>query len=235
LLVLFSLCLSVSLCSGNKIENVSVTPTQLPSRINSPPPVSAASVLAAQINIASPQSNPQRYSTTPFSPPPPPNTVTPTARAPVTREQSGALPPPQTVKFGSTTTIPSTSTATTSTIPVAPPLAPPAGGGSGGAGMSSSSTNYGALVRQSTLEKAVADSTDRGEEVKRQQTLERQMLEKDLQEKMRIQQEGRKREAIARERAMSRQRVDAARALESKNPMTLAGEVSDRWVSHGLW
>lgn len=41
---------------------------------------------------------------------------------------------------------------------------------------------------------------------------------------MRIQQEGRKREALARERGMSRQRVDAARAVEAKNPMTLAGE-----------
>jgi hypothetical protein len=85
-------------------------------------------------------------------------------------------------------------------------------------------SSIGSIVRQSSLDRAVADSTDRGEEVKRQQTIERQMLEKDLQEKMKIQQEGRKREALARERAMSRQRVEAARALESKNPMTLAGE-----------
>ena len=41
---------------------------------------------------------------------------------------------------------------------------------------------------------------------------------------MRIQQEGRQREALARERVASKQRLDAARAIESRNPMTLAGE-----------
>mmetsp|Transcript_16780 Transcript_16780/g.25216 ORF Transcript_16780/g.25216 Transcript_16780/m.25216 type:complete len:773 (+) Transcript_16780:69-2387(+) len=72
------------------------------------------------------------------------------------------------------------------------------------------------------IEDAIRESQGKDEEVRRQGAAERHMLERDLQEKMRIQQEGRKREAIARERGMSRQRVEAARSMESKNPMTLA-------------
>lgn len=181
---------------GNKVENVSITLTQLPSR--NPPAISSPQ---SPSQVASPnQRQSTRYSAIPFSPPPPPNNASASARVSVTREPSGPVTP--TVKFGST--------------PFAPPLP-------SNVAAPSAPAEIGSLVRQSTLEKAVVESTNRGEEVKRQQTIERQMLEKDLQEKMRIQQEGRKREALARERAMSRQRVEAARALEAKNPMTLAG------------
>lgn len=206
---------------GNKIENVSITLTQLPSRAQSPqqnqsnnsrtesnpPQFQQQSNVNIQSSLSPQPINPRqstRLSTTPFSPPPPPNLTTPVTPIIQERNNNNGNNPPITpvVKFGSI-----------NQIPIAPALPPAA----------LMSNNIGSLVRQASVDKAIAESTNRGEEVKRQQTLERQMLEKDLQEKMRIQQEGRKREALARERAMSRQRVEAARALESKNPMTLAG------------
>jgi hypothetical protein len=183
-----------------------VTLTQLPSRAPPPAPLAPQS----PNNLSSPSNIRQstRYSSTPFSPPPPPNNASASARISITQQPSAAAP--QTVKFGSITATTMASSSLPQDLPVNP----------------NPDTSIGTIVRQSSLDRAVADSTDRGEEVKRQQTIERQMLEKDLQEKMKIQQEGRKREALARERAMSRQRVEAARALESKNPMTLAGSHS---------
>ena len=59
-----------------------------------------------------------------------------------------------------------------------------------------------ASAMSSKLESAVAFSKEKDHEAKRQALEERAILERDLQEKFRVQQEGRKREALARERCV---------------------------------
>lgn len=73
-----------------------------------------------------------------------------------------------------------------------------------------------------SLDDALAHSRLRDEEFKQQALEERQQLQLDLAHKIQFQQEGRKREAEARERSHNKARIELARLQEAKNPMTLA-------------
>ena len=72
------------------------------------------------------------------------------------------------------------------------------------------------------LDDALAHSRQRDEEIKELAKAERQQLQRDLAHKIMFQQEGRKREAEARERSHNKNRIELARIQEAKNPLTLA-------------
>ena len=75
---------------------------------------------------------------------------------------------------------------------------------------------------QQSLDDALAHSRVRDEELKELAKAERQQLQQDLAHKIMYQQEGRKREAEARERSHNKNRIELARLQEAKNPMTLS-------------
>lgn len=72
------------------------------------------------------------------------------------------------------------------------------------------------------MKEAVELSKSRDEELREQARAERQQLQQNLENKIRFQQEGRKREAEAKERSHNKQRIELARLQEAKHPMTLA-------------
>jgi hypothetical protein len=75
---------------------------------------------------------------------------------------------------------------------------------------------------QQSIDEALAHSRLRDEELQAEARAERQHLQTALASKLQCQQEGRKREAEARERSHNKQRIELARLQEARNPLTLA-------------